>query len=75
MRAMTDRIPTLSLHDADSPAFVAALGEAYTRYGFVIIADHGIPQGLIDRFLDLYKTFFAWPARRRRSCRGRGSGR
>ncbi|MFO0512194.1 MAG: 2-oxoglutarate and iron-dependent oxygenase domain-containing protein, partial [Gammaproteobacteria bacterium] len=53
---MTDRIPTLSLHDADSPAFVTALGEAYTRSGFVIIADHGIPHGLIDRFLDLYKT-------------------
>ena len=74
MRAMTDRIPTLSLHDADSPAFVTALGEAYTRYGFVIIADHGIPQGLIDRFLDLYKTFFAWPEADKRRYHLAGGG-
>jgi len=71
---MTDRIPTLSLRDADSPAFVAALGEAYTRYGFVIIADHGIPQPLIERFLGLYKTFFAWPEAEKRRYHVAGSG-
>lgn len=74
MRPMTDRIPTLSLRDADSPAFVAALGEAYTRYGFVIIADHGIPQALIDRFLGLYKTFFAWPEAEKRRYHIAGGG-
>jgi isopenicillin N synthase-like dioxygenase len=74
MRTMTDRIPTLSLRDADSPAFVAALGEAYTRYGFVIIADHGIPQGLIDRFLGLFKTFFAWPEADKRRYQIAGGG-
>lgn len=74
MRAMTDHIPTLSLRDADSPAFVAALGDAYTRYGFVIIADHGIPQPLIDRFLGLYKTFFAWPEAEKRRYHIPGSG-
>jgi len=74
MRAMTDRIPTLSLRDADSPAFVAALGEAYRRYGFVIIADHGIPQELIDRFLGLYKTFFAWPEAEKRRYHVAGGG-
>ena len=74
MRAMTDRIPTLSLRDADSPAFVAALGEAYRRYGFVIIADHGIPQELIDRFLGLYKTFFAWPEADKRRYHIAGGG-
>ncbi|MFM7707878.1 MAG: isopenicillin N synthase family dioxygenase [Gammaproteobacteria bacterium] len=71
---MTDRIPTLSLRDADSPAFVAALGEAYTRYGFVIIADHGIPQALSDRFLGLYKTFFAWPEAEKRRYHIAGGG-
>jgi len=71
---MTDRIPTLSLRDADSPAFVAALGEAYTRYGFVIIADHGIPQPLIERFLGLYKTFFAWPEAEKRRYHIAGGG-
>jgi isopenicillin N synthase-like dioxygenase len=74
MRTMTGRIPTLSLRDADSPAFVAALGEAYTRYGFVIITDHGIPQGLIERFLGLYKTFFAWPEAEKRRYHIAGGG-
>jgi isopenicillin N synthase-like dioxygenase len=71
---MTDRIPTLSLRDAESPVFVAALGEAYARYGFVIIADHGIPQPLIDRFLALYKAFFAWPEADKRRYHIAGGG-
>ena len=58
---MTEQVPTLSFTDADSDAFVRGIGAAYERYGFVIITDHGIPQTLIDRFLALYKTFFAWP--------------
>ncbi|NBW89834.1 MAG: isopenicillin N synthase family oxygenase, partial [Gammaproteobacteria bacterium] len=57
---MSEKVPTLNLRDVDSDGFVSALGDAYERYGFVIIADHGIPQALIDRFLGLYKTFFAW---------------
>lgn len=58
---MIDQVPTLSFLQADSDAFARELGVAYERYGFVIITDHGIPQPLIDRFLSLYKTFFAWP--------------
>ena len=58
---MTERIPTLSLRAADSDRFVHDLGQAYADHGFVIIADHGIPQPLIDRFLGIFKAFFAWP--------------
>jgi isopenicillin N synthase-like dioxygenase len=58
---MTEQIPTLSLRDVDDERFVRDLGAAYENYGFVIITDHGIPQPLLDRFLELYKTFFAWP--------------
>ena len=74
---MSDVIPTLSLREADSPAFVRDLGAAYEQHGFVILTDHGMPQPLIDRFLGLYKTFFAWPedAKRRYHVPGGGGAR
>jgi len=74
---MSDVIPTLSLRESDSPAFVRDLGAAYEQHGFVILTDHGMPQELIDRFLGLYKTFFAWPedAKRRYHVPGGGGAR
>ena len=74
---MSDVIPTLSLRESDSPAFVRDLGAAYEQHGFVILTDHGMPQALIDRFLGLYKTFFAWPedAKRRYHVPGGGGAR
>jgi isopenicillin N synthase-like dioxygenase len=74
---MSDAIPTLSLREADSPAFVRDLGAAYAQHGFVILTDHAMRRPLIDRFLDLYKTFFAWPedAKRRYHIPGGGGAR
>ena len=71
---MTEQVPTLSFTDADSDAFVRGIGAAYERYGFVIITDHGIPQALIDRFLALYKTFFAWPEAEKKRYQIPGGG-
>ena len=71
---MTEQIPTLSLRDVDDERFVRDLGAAYENYGFVIIPDHGIPQPLIDRFLGLYKTFFAWPEADKRRYHIKGGG-
>lgn len=56
---MTSAIPTLSLRHVEREEFVRDLGAAYRDHGFVIIADHGIPEALIDRFLGMFKTFFA----------------
>ena len=56
---MSSVIPTLSLRDVESEVFVRDLGAAYQNHGFVIITDHGIPQPLIDRFLEMFKGFFA----------------
>jgi isopenicillin N synthase-like dioxygenase len=71
---MPDQIPTLSLRDVEDERFVRDLGAAYENYGFVIITDHGIPQPLIDRFLSLYKTFFAWPETDKRRYHIQGGG-
>ncbi len=77
MPAMPESVPTLSLRDVDTPAFARDIGEAYARYGFVVIADHGMPQSLIDRFLALYRQFFALPeaAKQRYHVRGGGGAR
>jgi len=71
---MSNVIPTLSLRDVESAGFVCELGAAYANHGFVIITDHGIPQPLIDRFLGIYKTFFAWPDADKRWYHIAGSG-
>ena len=45
------QVPTLSLkdQDRDPDGFAAALGGSFERFGFAIVADHGVPQPLIDR--------------------------
>lgn len=37
------------------------LGRSFEEYGFAVIRDHGIPQGLIDRAEAMSKEFFALP--------------
>jgi isopenicillin N synthase-like dioxygenase len=71
---MPDQIPTLSLRDVEDERFVRDLGAAYENYGFVIITDHGIPEPLIDRFLSLSKTFFAWSETDKRRYHIQGGG-
>lgn len=45
--------------DRDFPAFSAALGDSFARYGFAVIEDHGIPQARIAAALTAAKAFFA----------------
>ncbi len=56
-------IPTLSLARAsgDPEAFALDLGRSFERFGFAIIADHGVDGALIDRAWDRTKAFFALP--------------
>ena len=49
------------LHDSDPGAFARALGASFARYGFAVIADHGLDQGRIDAALADAKAFFALP--------------
>jgi isopenicillin N synthase-like dioxygenase len=51
----------LSRHDADFDGFAAHLGAAFERYGFAVIADHGLPPPLLDAALADAKAFFALP--------------
>jgi isopenicillin N synthase-like dioxygenase len=50
-----------TLHSRDPQAFARALGASFERYGFAVVADHGLPQALIDGSLDRFKSFFSRP--------------
>jgi len=58
-----DNIASVSLKDAtqDPDGFAQKLGKSFEEYGFAIIADHGIPDELIQRAEDKAKAFFALP--------------
>jgi len=72
----TDNIASVSLTDADRDpeAFAERLGRSFEEYGFAVIADHGIPQDLIDRAEDKAKAFFALPEDVKRKYAGPGMG-
>ena len=52
---------SFQLHAADFDAFAQALGASFARYGFAVIADHGLAQARIDAALADAKAFFALP--------------
>jgi isopenicillin N synthase-like dioxygenase len=60
---MTISVPPLSLaaQSADPNAFARDFGRSFERFGFAIIADHGIDAALIDRAWAATKAFFAQP--------------
>src|SRR5512146_343058 len=45
----------------DFGAFSKALGDSFARYGFAVIADHGVPQERVEAALTSAKRFFALP--------------
>ena len=72
----SDNIASVSLKDADRDpkAFSGELGRSFEEYGFAIVRDHGIPQGLIERAEQLSKQFFALPEEVKRKYLIPGSG-
>ena len=47
--------------EGDFAGFSGALGDSFARFGFAVIADHGLPQAKIDAAMDAAKAFFALP--------------
>ncbi len=56
-------VASVSLADADRDpeGFSQELGGSFERYGFAIVADHGIPADLIQRAEEKARAFFALP--------------
>ena len=76
---MNDNIASVSLRDADRDpaAFADRLGHSVVDCGFAIIADHGIPQSLIDRAEEKARAFFVLPdeTKRKYAIAGQGGAR
>ena len=71
-----DHIASVSLKEADHDpdAFAQKLGRSFEEYGFAIIADHGIPQDLIDDAEAKAKAYFALPDEAKRAYAIPGGG-
>jgi isopenicillin N synthase-like dioxygenase len=71
-----DHIASVSLHEADRDpeGFAQKLGKSFEEYGFAIIADHGIPDELIQRAEAKSKAFFALPEEVKRQYHIAGQG-
>lgn len=60
---------------SDDPAgFAHALGESFSRYGFAVLADHGLDAGRIETALADVKAFFALPDAVKRTYHIAGGG-
>jgi isopenicillin N synthase-like dioxygenase len=72
----TRSIASVSLNASrtDPEGFARELGGSFERYGFAIIADHGIPSDLIARAEEKAKAFFALPEEVKRSYHIPGGG-
>ena len=71
-----EHIASVSLKDAerDPDAFAEKLGHSFEEYGFAIIADHGIPEELIQNAEEKAKAFFALPEEVKRKYHIAGGG-
>ncbi len=69
-------VPSVSLKqsDSDPKAFAQAIGRSFERFGFAVVADHGIPADLIARAEEKAKAFFALPEDVKRSYLIAGGG-
>lgn len=69
-------VPTLSLAEnaADPQGFAAALGGSFERFGFAVVADHGIPADLIERAWAMTAALFALPDAEKRGYHIAGGG-
>src|SRR3954468_594016 len=65
---------SLTASDSDPEGFAEELGNSFERYGFAIIADHGIPADLIARAEEKAKAFFALPEEVKRGYHVAGGG-
>ena len=76
MNSSSSSIASVSLASSaeDPDGFAQALGRSFARYGFAIIADHGIPKDLIARAEAEARAFFALPEPVKRGYHVPGGG-
>lgn len=70
------QVPLVSLADQqnDPEGFAQAFGGSFERFGFAMVADHGIDPALIDRAWALTEEFFRLPEEEKRAYHTPGGG-
>ena len=61
-------------YQTDFEGFARDLGVSFERYGFAVISDHDLDQGLIDRATAASKAFFALPEAEKLTYKIAGAG-
>ncbi|GAA4767477.1 isopenicillin N synthase family oxygenase [Stakelama sediminis] len=71
-----DKVPLVSLKQAETDAqgFAEAFGGSFQRFGFAMVADHGIDAALIDRAWQMTRAFFDLPEAEKRGYFVEGGG-
>jgi isopenicillin N synthase-like dioxygenase len=69
-------VPLISMKEqaANPDGFAQDLGRSFERFGFAMVADHGIDQGVVARAWDKTKAFFALPEAEKRAYFLEGGG-
>ncbi len=65
---------SMSRYDADFQGFSDDLGASFTRYGFAVVADHGLDEAVINGAIGDAKAFFALPEDVKRAYHMPGTG-
>jgi isopenicillin N synthase-like dioxygenase len=52
---------SLTLYQEDFDGFAQKLGASFARYGFAVVADHDLPEDLVEGAIGRTKAFFALP--------------
>lgn len=65
---------SMTRYGSDFQGFAEDLGASFARYGFAVIADHGLDQGVIDAAVADAKAFFALPTEAKRRYHQPGTG-
>jgi isopenicillin N synthase-like dioxygenase len=65
---------SMSRFESDFEGFSRDLGDSFVRYGFAVVADHGLDQAVIDRALADAKAFFAQDADTKKQWHEPGTG-
>jgi isopenicillin N synthase-like dioxygenase len=76
MATTLDEMPVISMADqaADPDKFARDFGSSFQRFGFAVVADHGVPQHLIDRAWAMTRAFFDLPEAEKRGYFVEGGG-
>jgi len=65
---------SMTRYDSDFQGFSDELGASFARYGFAVVADHGLDQAVIDAAINDAKAFFALDEETKRQYHIPGTG-